>query len=257
MSIIYEPKGAAREYAALACNLYHGCTHGCRYCYCPGVLRVSREAFHAAAAPRFTAADVHEAVERDVHRLRLGPHSPRVLLSFLGDPYQPAEEDLRHTRMALMILADYGVPFGVLTKAGDLPRRDFDLLAFHDGWLGVSASWWDDCLREPWEPGAGSIGERYVLMRDAARDGIRTWLSVEPVVDPAEALRCINAFGIHADEIRVGALTKHQHAAHVDWERFAAEVYEALQHVGCDYLIKQSLAQYLPADAVLRKGEAA
>ena len=35
MKIIYEPKGKALEYAPLACNLYKGCPHGCRYCYGP------------------------------------------------------------------------------------------------------------------------------------------------------------------------------------------------------------------------------
>lgn len=31
MDIIYEPKGKAREYADLACDIYNGCTHGCKY----------------------------------------------------------------------------------------------------------------------------------------------------------------------------------------------------------------------------------
>ena len=31
MSIIYEPRGKAREYSELAVNLYTGCSHGCRY----------------------------------------------------------------------------------------------------------------------------------------------------------------------------------------------------------------------------------
>ena len=36
---IYQPKGAAREYSAWACNLYNGCTNQCDYCYCKrGVL---------------------------------------------------------------------------------------------------------------------------------------------------------------------------------------------------------------------------
>mgnify|MGYP001557876463 FL=1 len=32
MSLIYEPAGRAREYAALACNVYRGCDHACVYC---------------------------------------------------------------------------------------------------------------------------------------------------------------------------------------------------------------------------------
>ena len=33
MSVIYEPKGKAREYSPLALNLYLECQHGCKYCY--------------------------------------------------------------------------------------------------------------------------------------------------------------------------------------------------------------------------------
>ena len=32
---IYETSGRAREYRELACNLYVGCDHACRYCYVP------------------------------------------------------------------------------------------------------------------------------------------------------------------------------------------------------------------------------
>lgn len=45
MSVIYEPRGRAREYAPLACNVYSGCDHGCKYCYAPAVIRKSRQDF--------------------------------------------------------------------------------------------------------------------------------------------------------------------------------------------------------------------
>ena len=51
-SIIYEPKGQAREYAALATNPYRGCGHKCTYCYVPAVLRMSRDDFDTRVQPR-------------------------------------------------------------------------------------------------------------------------------------------------------------------------------------------------------------
>lgn len=46
MSVIYEPKGMALEYAELAANLYRGCSHACRFCYalpcCARVAPLSR-----------------------------------------------------------------------------------------------------------------------------------------------------------------------------------------------------------------------
>lgn len=32
-ALIYQPQGAAGEYAKWAINLYHGCSNGCTYCY--------------------------------------------------------------------------------------------------------------------------------------------------------------------------------------------------------------------------------
>ena len=53
LRVIYESKGAAREYAAKAVTLYRGCGHGCIYCYVPGVLRMTRADWAAMdATPR-------------------------------------------------------------------------------------------------------------------------------------------------------------------------------------------------------------
>jgi len=45
MSIIYEPRGKAREYSALAANLYKGCSHACAYCFAPSATFTDRLVF--------------------------------------------------------------------------------------------------------------------------------------------------------------------------------------------------------------------
>ena len=62
--VIYEPKGAAREYSELACNLYTGCDHRCGYCYAPGALRMTREAF-GSPTPKKT---IIERLTKDADR---------------------------------------------------------------------------------------------------------------------------------------------------------------------------------------------
>ena len=49
---IYEPKGKAKEYADLALNIYEGCSHGCKYCSVPLILKKNRVDFHACVKPR-------------------------------------------------------------------------------------------------------------------------------------------------------------------------------------------------------------
>ena len=113
--VIYEPRGRAREYAALACNLYSGCTHGCRYCYAPACLHQSREEFHSNGVPR---PGILERLEAEAPRY--AESTEPVLLCFTCDPYQPSEGEYRVTRRALEILNRHDVPWTVLTKGGRL-----------------------------------------------------------------------------------------------------------------------------------------
>jgi len=248
VNVVYRPTGAAGEYAELACNLYLGCVHGCRYCYSPATQRQKPERFHAGARPRPT---VLRLLRRDLSRC--GPGTPRVLLSFLSDPYQPEEAERGMTREALCLFREARVPVGVLTKAGELPKRDLDLLAETGAHLGVSLSWTDDADRAEWEPNAGTVAERVSLLRTAHDAGIRTWVSVEPVVDSAQALAVVRELTPWVDEWRVGKLTKHEAAKRVDWRTFTAEVYALLRSTGRAYLLKASLAPYLPLSAELRR----
>src|SRR4030042_861202 len=111
MNVVYEPKGRAREYSELACNLYLGCTHGCRYCYAPACMRTTSNKWHSIAKPR---KNIIELFEKDAHKLR--GDSRRILFCFLSDPYQPLEQKERLTKQALDIVYKYGLKSQILTK---------------------------------------------------------------------------------------------------------------------------------------------
>ncbi len=249
---IYEPRGRAREYAPLALNLWGTCSHQCAYCYCPGILHVKPEDFHIEAPPRpgvLEALREQLAKDADKEQPEICGGEQRVLLSFIGDCYQPHEDGF--TRQALEILVENNVRFTVLTKGGMRAARDFDLYADGMGTFGTSLSFADDESRQAWEPNSASLWNRIQAIDEAVAMGIYTWVSLEPVVDPVHTRWLITMLrgtilASAVDEFRVGKLNHHPHAKTIDWATCAVEVRDTLERAGKPYIIKKSLAAYLP-----------
>ena len=53
MSVIYRPKGMAREYSPYALNIYIGCSHRCKYCYAPHTLQRRGEDYFGKPEPNW------------------------------------------------------------------------------------------------------------------------------------------------------------------------------------------------------------
>lgn len=256
MSAIYEPKGMALEYSELAANLYKGCGHGCLFCDVPAVLRKSGttvEAFRNEIRPR---PNILRDFTRDCRKLNASGNTKRVLLSFTTDPYQPAERDYRITRQALQILNEHSTPWQVCTKGG-LQAMEDDLALFTEGggWLGQTIVFTRDADRQVWEPGASAIGDRLKALEIAHAAGIKTWVSVEPVIDPAQAIEVIEYARPFVDTWKIGKLN-HLHLLDpefraqvegIDWQGFVDNLLPVLQRSpDTQYLIKDSLLPYWP-----------
>lgn len=243
MGIVYKTKGGAAEYAPLAFNMYRGCTFGCRYCYGPATLRKMPVAFNAGADPKENAIG---RLQKDVGKL---DGTREVLLSFIGDPYQPEEAENRLTRQALKVLMAANIPCTVLTKAGRLAERDLDLLASYPlARLGVSLAWCcDDGNREYWEPGAATVEARKDLLVKAWMNGVKTWVSMEPVIIPAHALELIREMHSIVDFWHIGKLNHFPRVEkYIDWQRFRLEAQGLLEDVGAAYRFKESMKEYGP-----------
>lgn len=252
MRIIYEPSGKAREYAELACNPYTGCPHRCKFCFGPTIpnpakrglsMEEWRERWHSASVLK---ANAHEKLRADCERIQSTHDRRPVLLSFACDPYAPDEPivpgsigGVPATRSALAIMAVREVKPIILTKGGMRAARDFDILHDTGGWFGQTFAWdvADETLRRKWEPNAAELASRIKALRDARRWQLKTWLSVEPVLDTGHAFAALRHPGAHVDHIKVGKLsgvTPETRAIEraIDWRAFLTLVREIMEGQG-------------------------
>lgn len=221
MPLIYQPHGAAREYAPLACNLYRGCTHGCTYCYVPGVLRADKGEFHAEVRPKGggDGSYILGQLEREAARLAEKGVKGPVLLSFTTDPYQPAEAKYHLTRQALEILALYKIRAVVLTKGEIVPEGDLNLMGINQHIFGVTLTGVQtkSCLVEP---DAAPNHIRIANLHAAKQMGVCTWASIEPVIYPGYSLNAISLSCRYCDHFAIGKLNHEDPPEPIDWRAF-------------------------------------
>lgn len=241
-TIIYEPQGRAREYAELAANLYSGCDHGCIYCYAPLAIRKDRITFHNPNV----RANVIQKFWQDARELNRVNEKRTILLSFTTDPYQKLDEKEQLTRKAIEILHSLNLRVAILTKGGKRSERDFDLLAAKPelSEYGVTLVFTNENERREIEPFAAPTEERIRSLKIAHNMGIRTYVSLEPVWEPEQALELIELTSDFVDFYKVGKLNYHSQQATVNWKQFRTDVCRKLDGLNKNYYIKEDLKKF-------------
>jgi len=239
-SVIYQPRGRAWEYCRLALNLYKGCSHGCEYCYAPSCTFKSRSEFREPS-PR---VGILKKVEEDAHNLQEVNEIGPVLLCFTCDPYQPIDSRFEITRKTIKILHENNLNVMILTKGGRRAERDFDLLTCDD-WFGVTLTTLDNESSLKWEPGADKPDARIESLQLAHSKGIKTWVSLEPVLYPEISLTIIRETHTFVDKFKVGTLNYHPHSKNIDWAKFAHDANDLLSALHSDYYLKEDLRKWL------------
>lgn len=237
---IYKPSGRALEYSpdALALNIYTGCPHRCYYCFAPGVLHKTREEFHSNIAPR---PGIVDAVKRQLDK---GQISDKLIhLSFTCDPY-PVGYDTAITREIIKAIKQSGNHVQILTKGGLPAVRDFDLLDDND-WFGVSYTGIEQgelFKQTEREPNAAPHSERLFTLKTAHLEGIKTWMSCEPVLVPRDVLTIIE-FAEYVDLFRIGKLN--YHPSDTDWKWFGHASRRICENTNRNYYIKHDLHELM------------
>jgi len=245
MQTIYRPSG---RYPFLALNLYNGrCPHLCSYCYVPSVRGKTREQWECE--PWHVRYGVIEALKRDapkyVHETK------RVLLCFHCDPYSPEAAASGVTRQALEVLRSYDIPFQVLTKGGMRAVSDFDLYRPGIDAFATTMTYLDKRLSLREEPGAAEPMDRIAAICRAKKQGIETWVSLEPVLDTHASLEIIGATYTVVDLYKIGKLNHDpEREAKIDWGAFAWEAMNLCNKYSKPFIFKKGLLEYCDFEIV-------
>lgn len=249
---LYQPTGKAAEYAAWAVNFFTGCSNGCEYCYCkrgvlshvwdnkPNLKKCFYGQVHAMSVFQKELLANLEEVRKD-----------GIFFSFTTDPLLSSTSFL--TYICTYEALRNRVPVTILTKStnwlyntigkyfleyGDVVWQNKDILK-----IGFTLTGADEL-----EPDASSNSERITAMKLLHEKGIKTWASMEPVINPITSLQIIQQTKDFCDEYKVGLMSgaKKDFYDREEMEYF----YESIITLSKNHKIylKESLLKYLGID---------
>lgn len=244
MSIIYEPKGRAREYSPLALNIYMGCTHRCKYCYAPSCIQKAREEYYCIPSPR---KNLTTNLRKELEKIGKGGIKKQVLLSFVGDVYCETTDSNKTTREVLEMLLEYEIPVAILTKGAIRCLNDLDIFKKFGKHIQVGTTLTFDNTRDSleWEPGASTPNERYIMLRELHNNGIRTFVSFEPVIYPDQTLNLARKTLQYVDVYKIGKINNYRGIdKEIDWHSFLGDIVGIMRDAGKEFYIKEDLAKF-------------
>lgn len=154
-------------------NPYQGCSHGCKYCYSPCVLREERSWGDFVDVKR----NIPKVLSKELKRKEKGT----VRLSSVTDPYQKAEKEYKLTRKCLKQIHKQDFPAIIQTKS-NLVKRDIDIFSDMRVDVGITMTSLDDGFREKFEPGAPSVSDRLSTIKTLREEGICVWVFIGPLL---------------------------------------------------------------------------
>lgn len=75
--------------------------------------------------------------------------------------------------------------------------------------------------------------------------GIRTWASLEPVIDREQSLQIIRETQDFVDEYKIGRWNHDRRSNEIDWQTFTEEAVSLCRELGKEFYIKKDLEVFL------------
>jgi len=245
--VLYQPKGKAGEYAAWAANLFVGCSNMCEYCYCKkGILAKAM----GQDTPQLKAGlkDVEDAINTFKYELIDNLDAVRdnggVFFSFSTDPCLP--ETWGATYECAKFAMSLDVPVSILTKctAWAYTKEAHDLC--HGKCRQLLAVGFTLTGHDELEPNAAKNQERIDAMGQLKVRGIKTFASVEPIVDLEASWKMIWETRGRCDLYKIGLMSgKKQNVNPFDLEKFVYEVVGMVNNYRAKVYFKESIFKHL------------
>ena len=293
-ALIYQPQGAAGEYAKWAINLYHGCSNGCTYCYNRrGVLShvfgdkpelaapiiklrekllnkdmkdrgiTARENIYSSAVFMHGVLAAQRLILTDL--AKIGEDKIRkdggIFFSFTCDPFDSYLANNNNiTQWMLHTLVTSQIPVTILTKNVDWLYTEgwHRALTHHPMIEPEYAENLPHCLtigftitgKDELEPNAPSTEKRIEALRKLHDEyKIKTFVSLEPIIDLHSASDVIKETYKITDEIRIGAQSpiKKDRYDPKEFVGFIVAVKNLECGLDCRFMVKDSM--YKQAEA--------
>lgn len=206
-NVIKSPRGAAAEYAKHSFSAYKRCTNGCAYCYLNrGVL--SKALGTGTPELRSCFKNEDEVVRKFEKELKSKKEQliadGGVFFSFITDPCLP--ETISLTRECALKAMACDIPVTILTKmARWVYDRSYllDLVEF-GARCGLLCVGFTLTGHDEMEPNASPNTERISAMKLLHEKGIKTFASIEPIIDFNSSLKMIEKTIDFCDLYRIG-----------------------------------------------------
>lgn len=231
LKILSRPRGNAEEYGRWSVNPVVGCPHGCEYCYLKkGVWKNAL----GGNEPTFKMGIVNEDHAFHLFAAEIIEHKDEIIndgglfMSFVTDPMCEQNRTLFWGYIACATAT--GIPVTILTKSVNIwncfrykciagnphyPEYGIDL----EKRKRLTAFGWTLTGHDELEPNAPTNEARLRDMDIVARDGFKTWASVEPVIDFHSSLDMIyQALNAGCQHFKIGLLTSNTRVVRKDFQ---------------------------------------
>lgn len=242
MKAIYKPKGKAGEYASYACNLYVGCSNNCDYCYCKkGVLAHAMGQDKPQLKKCFTdETDAFLAFRKECWKLRDILQKDGLFFTFTSDPCLP--ETFPLFAKCIQEALTLEIPCTILTKCTDWTSTELgrELLYTKSPLLNIGFTLTGRDDMEKW---ANTNESRLLAMEKIHNLGIKTWASIEPIVDLSSSWNMIMEAKPFCDLFKIGLMSGKKNYTPRDVSCFISNL-EGNMH-GHKYILKESVTSYI------------